>query len=200
MLTLIFDIDGTLTNLWPIEKSVLAAMLGCSPSKLDNLKEQIGNTDLLHLYQVTYSKKQKLSLVDFRRKYQKKFYELLQKSKLPKVNGYKVVDYIKANPKKCKYLYATASPEVEAEYVLKNLGILEIFDRAKSSNQNSTRFSKKSGLPFKKLKQTNPDCLLITDSMSDIDGAKKAGIGWLLLKKNERLTSTKIKQAQRNSI
>jgi len=142
MKTIIFDIDGTLTNMKPIEK---------------------------------------LSLSD------KAFYGLLKKEQLPIPKKYPLVNWIIKNKNKYRFIYATGGKKIETEYVLKKLNILNYFDLKNSMSKTNCSFSKKTGVPFKKIKSKFDDCILITDSKNDCLGAKIAGIPFILVNLNNQL-------------
>ncbi|PIZ45304.1 hypothetical protein COY32_05415, partial [candidate division WWE3 bacterium CG_4_10_14_0_2_um_filter_41_14] len=50
MKTIIFDIDGTLTDLWPIERSVLISMLGRQSSIQINKLKSSGTSNLYAIF------------------------------------------------------------------------------------------------------------------------------------------------------
>ena len=128
MKTIIFDIDGTLTDMSAIEN---AAFLGVTENCW------------------------------------------------PKPNKYPLVDWILRNKNNYNFVYATGGKEKETLYVLESLGLLKYFDIKNSINKSNYRFSKKTGLPFLKIKKKYPDCLLVTDSQDDCIGAKLAKIPYM---------------------
>jgi phosphoglycolate phosphatase-like HAD superfamily hydrolase len=181
MKTIIFDIDGTLTDMWPIEKSVLLRMTkGKYGNKIEELKKS-GMSDTHTIFSkvsgIRISKKKYVAL------YNKSFLNL---SRRPKIKKYPIVEWIKKNRDKYLFVYATGGQKLETEYVLSQLGIIDYFDVSNSIHKNNCRFSKKSGIPFKKIKAHYKDCLLITDSQRGAVGAQLAGIPALIVKPGQR--------------
>jgi predicted HAD superfamily phosphohydrolase YqeG len=56
----------------------------------------------------------------------------------------------------------------------------------RQQNLFSCRFSKKTGIPFKKIKAKYKNCLLIADSQTDFVGAKLAQIPALIIKPGQK--------------
>ena len=82
MKTIIFDIDGTLTDMCLIEKAVLNSMTNYKYSKeIEDLKEEISDTFLV------YKKvaKNDLNKKDFAAKYNTVFKKLSKQKLLPKI-------------------------------------------------------------------------------------------------------------------
>lgn len=179
MKTLICDIDGTLTNMWPVERAVLVCLLGKKYSKrLDQLHTS-GILDTYTLYRkvstCTAGKR------EYRNLYNAAFEQLLSCGQLPQVERYPLVQWMMKNNKKFTFVYATGGQQKESEYVLKQLGILAYFDLENSIDKTRYPFSKKTGLPFKKILKTYSDCTLLTDTQSDCDGAMKADIAYIII-------------------
>lgn len=179
MKTIIFDIDGTVTDMWPIEKSVLLTVIG-KDSK-DKI-EKIHLSGVENTYKI-YSKvaNRKLSKSEYYRIYNQKFLSLKNNKLLPKPTKYSIVDWIKKNTTKYHFVYATGGQNQETKYVLDKLKISKFFDLNNSLDKNNCRFSKKTGIPYKKIKQKFPDCLVITDGTDDCHGAIKAKIPFLMI-------------------
>lgn len=178
MKTLICDIDGTLTDMWPVERAVLVCLLGKKYSKrLDQLRRS-GISDTYTLYRkvstCTVCKR------DYRNLYNKAFEQLLSYGQLPSVKRYPLVQWIMKNNKKFTFVYATGGQQKESEFVLKQLGILAYFDLENSLDKTRYPFSKKTGLPFKKILKTYSNCTLLTDTQTDCDGAMKASIPYII--------------------
>lgn len=182
MKTIIFDIDGTLTNMWPIEKSVLLCMTN---GKYENEIEELKKGGMSETYRI-------FCKVSGKRISKKKYFILYNKSfsslsERPKLRKYPTVDWIKKNRNKYIFVYATGGQKLETEYVLTRLGLIEYFDLENSVDKNNCRFSKKTGIPFRKIKAKYEDCLLITDSQTDLVGAKLAKIPALVVQKGSNV-------------
>ncbi len=180
MKTIIFDVDGTLTNIWPIEKSVLLRMTkGKYEDEMEEFKKS-GISDTYKIFRKVSGKKVS------KRKYFTLYNQAFLKSKIfPKLEKYPTVDWIKKNQNKYTFTYATGGQKLETECVLTQLGIIKYFDLENSVDKNNCRFSKKTGIPLKKIKSRYKDCILITDSDSDGTGASKASIRFIKIKPNQ---------------
>jgi FMN phosphatase YigB (HAD superfamily) len=174
MKTIIFDIDGTLTNIWPIEKSVLLRITeGMYENQIEELKRS-GISDTYKIFCKIPSKK--MSKTRYFNLYNYTFSALLKNKKLPKLEKYPIVDFIISKKDRFRFVYATGGQKLETEYVLRSLGIIQYFDLKHSINKNNCLFSKKTGIPFRKIKIKFPECILLTDTDNDCFGASKAGI------------------------
>lgn len=174
MKTIIFDIDGTLTNIWPIEKSVLLRMTkGMYENQIEELKRS-GISDTYKIFRKVSRKK--ISKIEYLNLYNRTFSVLLKSKKLPKLEKYPIVDFIISTKKKFHFVYATGGQKSETEYVLRSLGIIEYFDLKNSIDKNNCRFSKKTGIPLRKIKANFPECIFIADNENDCLGASKADI------------------------
>jgi phosphoglycolate phosphatase-like HAD superfamily hydrolase len=181
MKTIIFDIDGTLTNMWPIEKSVLLCMTN---GKYEKEVEELKKSGISETYKIFLRvTKKKLSKSKYFILYNKSFLKL---NNLPSLKIYPAVGWIKRNQNKYLFVYATGGQKLETEYVLNQLGIIKYFDLKNSVDKNSCRFSKKTGIPFKKIKAKYKNCLLIADSQTDFVGAKLAQIPALIIKPGQK--------------
>ena len=187
MKTIIFDIDGTITDMWPIEKSVLLALLG---KKFSNAIENIYQSKTKDTYAI-FRKLSKFSInrTKFIRYYNQAFSRLERDNSLPKPVRYPITDWIKKNKAKYYFVYATGGQSKEINYVLKSLGLNKVFDFKNSLNKNNYPFSKATGQPFKKIKSKFPDCFVITDSQSDCRGARRAGVPFIIIKPNQAVPS-----------
>jgi beta-phosphoglucomutase-like phosphatase (HAD superfamily) len=183
MKTIICDIDGTLTDMWPIEKSVLLSMLGKERKRKIESAYRAGVKNTYSIFR-SISKK-KIGKAEYAENYNRAFRVLLRTNQLPTPVGYPVVNWLRENKNKYCFVYATGGQKEETEYVLKKLKLFQFFDLEKSISKSNCRFSKKTGLVFKKLKRQFPDCFLITDSENDCVGAKRAKIGFIKIKSEQ---------------
>lgn len=184
MKTIICDIDGTLTDMWPIEKSVLLSMLGKECERKIKALYLSGIKDTYKIF-LTFSKK-KIGKAEYVKKYNRAFLILLRTNQLPAPVSYPIVNWLRKNKNNYRFVYATGGQKEEAEYVLKKLKLFQFFNLEKSISKSNCRFSKRTGLVFKKLKRQFPDCFLITDSESDCVGAKRAKIGFIKIKSGQK--------------
>ena len=174
MKTIIFDIDGTLTDMWPIEKSVLLSMLGNTKAAE---VEEIHARGVKSTYQIFCKVLgTRITQAEYRRLYNRDFISLERKRLLPPPQPYPTVDWIRKNRNKYHFVYATGGQKLETAYVLKSFGIVRNFDAGYSISKSTYPFSKSTGLPFKKIKSRFPDCIVVTDSDGDVRGAKLANI------------------------
>jgi len=182
MKTLIFDIDGTLTNLWPLEKTVLLFLLS---KQFEKRIEEIKFTGLFDNYKIYRSiSKKKLTKHQYFILYNRVVNTLAKKDLLPQPKKYPLVSWIISNKNNYTFIYATGGQRTEALYVLAQLNLSSYFDLQNSIDKTSCRFSKTTGIPLKRIKAKFEDCLLVTDTVSDCEGAVKAKIPYQLIKSN----------------
>jgi FMN phosphatase YigB (HAD superfamily) len=179
MKTIIFDIDGTLTDMWPIEEVVLLYMTnGKYKGKINALKLS-GISDTCKIYKQVWDKN--ISKKNYFNFYNKSFNTLIINNKFPAIKKYPLVKWIKNNVNKYNFVYATGGQRLETLYVLRKLGLLAYFDIKNSIDKSNCRFSKKTGIPFNMIKKKFNDCLLITDSKNDCTGAVLVKVPFILL-------------------
>lgn len=193
MLTLIFDIDGTLTCMWPIERAVLLAMIGENVRKQLDLQKNLGINELYSLY-CAFSEVI-LTKTEFYRLYSETFDNLKRNEALPSPQPYNAVQFIKRNPKSFRYVYATGGIKAETEFVLDALGIKRRFDLLNSTSKDNCKYPKRTGIPFQIIQRTLGSCCLISDSETDMEGAVKAGIPAVLLTVDQELSRQLIDEA-----
>lgn len=180
MKTIICDIDGTITNMWPIEKSVLLFM---TEVKFANCLEELKRSGISDLYKLFRKiTGYKVRKYQFYKLYNQAFQVLLKENILPKPNRLPLVRWIKRNSNSYIFVYATGGQKLETIYVLESLNIIRFFDLDNSVDKTNCRFSKSTGISFKKIKEKYQDCMLVTDTESDCEGAWKAGIPCKLIK------------------
>jgi phosphoglycolate phosphatase-like HAD superfamily hydrolase len=179
METLIFDIDGTLTEIWPLERAILCNLnLTVMPTELDTLY-QSGIRDLYVLYKKIATPY--ISKSEFRKSYDDMCQQLWSKGALPQLTAYTLVEFIKQYANRYQFIYATGGGEVETKYVLNSLGIGQYFNINDSISRNTCKFKKSTGIPLRKILIKYPNSILITDSQSDLSGARKIGMRTLLI-------------------
>lgn len=183
MKTIIFDIDGTITNIWPIEKSVLLRMTkGMYENQMGELKRS-GISDTYKIFRKISRKK--IGKIRYFNLYNRTLFALLKSKKLPKLEKYPIVDFIVSTKNKFNFVYATGGQKSETEYVLRSLGIIKYFDLKNSIDKNNCRFSKKTGIPLRKIQANFPECIFITDTKNDCLGASKVGIRSIKIKPSQ---------------
>lgn len=184
MKTIICDIDGTITNMWPIEKSVLSRMTNRKFEKDIEKMKLSGVSDTYKIFLKFSNRKiSKRKYTDF---YNQSFSVLLKNGKLPMLEKYPLAKWIFDNRSKYRFVYATGGQKLETQYVLKNLGIIKYFDLENSTDKTTCRFSKKTGIPFRKIKSKFKDCVLVSDSEADCKGATLAKISFILVKPKQK--------------
>jgi len=180
MKTIICDIDGTITNMWPIEKSVLLYM---TDRKFEKDIEQVKLSGISETYKIFLKfSNQKISKKKYTDFYNQSFSVLLKNGKLPALEKYPLVEWIFDSRNKYRFVYATGGQQLETLYVLKSLGLSKYFDLENSTDKTTCRFSKKTGIPFRKIKSKFKDCVLVSDSKVDCKGATLAKIPFVLVK------------------
>ncbi|KKP33094.1 MAG: hypothetical protein A2312_03645 [Candidatus Staskawiczbacteria bacterium RIFOXYB2_FULL_32_9] len=178
MKTIIFDIDGTLTDMWPIEEAVLLYMTNGKYKEKINALKLSGISDTYKIYKQVWDKN--ISKKNYFNFYNKSFNKLIINNKLPAVKKYPLVKWIRNNVNKYNFVYATGGQRLETLYVLRKLGLLAYFDIKNSIDKSNCRFSKKTGIPFNMIKKKFNDCLLITDSRNDCTGAVLVKVPFIL--------------------
>ncbi len=180
MKTIICDIDGIITNMWPIEKSVLLYM---TDKKFDEEIERLKLSGISDTFKI-FSKfsKRRIGRKKYTYFYNKSFLTLLEKDLLPKLEIYPLVNWALKNKNNYHFVYATGGQKLETEYVLENLGLIKCFDIINSVNKTTCRFSKRTGIPFRKIKSKFSDCIIIADSENDRRGAMAANIPFISVK------------------
>ena len=130
MKTLIFDMDGTLTDMWPLEKAVLLEMLGKDfEGALENSKAQGLNSTYSIYSKLSRSRLPKNAYI---RCYNKTFNTLMRQKKLPRIEKYPLAYWIERYRSRYRSIYATGGQRRETLYVLRSLNPLTIFDISNS--------------------------------------------------------------------
>src|SRR3989338_7272609 len=95
MKTLIFDIDGTLTTMWPIEKLMLLTILG---KELESEIEKLYQSGVRDTYTIfSQISQNNIGKIHYRKIYNRAFNLLERKKRLPKTTAYPVVTWIQEN-------------------------------------------------------------------------------------------------------
>ena len=187
MKTIIFDIDGTITNMWPIEKSVL---LDITQRRFENDVEQMKLSGISDTYKIFLRlSHQKMSKKNYTNLYKKTFSILLKNDQLPKPEKYPLTNWILDNKERYRFVSATGGQKIEAHYVLKIFKVIRYVDLIHSIDKTSCRFSKKTGIPFRKIKSKFKNCILISDSNDDCKGAQLAKVPFVLIEPRQRIVS-----------
>lgn len=195
MKTIIVDIDGTITNMWPIEKSVLLYMTGGKLAKEIEALKLSGITDTYQIFVKVL--KRKFSKTKYFDLYNKSFSMLLKNKELPSPRKYPIAKWISANKNNYRFVYATGGQKKETHYMLKRLNLVEYFDLENSIDKSTYRFSKRTGIPLREIKSKFGSCLLLTDSKNDCIGAKRAGIPFMLIRSGQKLVDIVSKFSRR---
>jgi len=196
-----FDLDGTLADIWPIERQTLAVMAQCyniSMRKafhlLDDLKKA-GNNSPFFLFSVLVGRKQIPK--DFMKQYQ------LTQRQLINEGGYQGVrprvfcdpDEIKALRKKYRLGLVTGSNRQEALFVLNFLAIKQYFEDGLIVSLDEASARKETGKPFYFLQKQAADAFVVVvgDSDTDETGCAKAQVPFVRVKRSKKT------QAQRRN-
>lgn len=184
MKTIICDIDGTITNIWPIEKSVLLFM---TDRKFEKDIEQMRLSGISDTYKIFLNfSNRKISKKKYTDFYNRSFSILLKNGELPTLEKYPLTNWIFDNRTKYRFVYVTGGQKLETQYVLKNLGVIKYFDIENSIDKTTCRFSKNTGIPFRKIESKFRDCILVSDNRVDCKGATLARIPFVLIKPGQK--------------
>lgn len=160
--------------MWPLEKAVITTMLSKSNyTQIQSLKDN-GLSSTFGIYQSITTRPCTKKV--FYRKYNAVTTTLWKSQRLPRLEEFPLVKWIKARKETSTFVYATGGQQTESLYALSTLGIIDCFDIEKSIDQTTYRFSKKTGLPFKKILNSYPNSVVISDSESDCRAARNHGI------------------------
>jgi phosphoglycolate phosphatase-like HAD superfamily hydrolase len=179
MKTLVFDIDGTLTDMWPLERAVLSALF---QKRIDELKSS-GWHDTYKMFRSA----PRMSKAEYLARYNSTFSLLLRSKMLPTLKRYPVVRWIVSNRRRYHFVYATGGQKSETRYVLDSLGLIDIFDLKNSLDKSSCAYPKHTGIPLRRIKVKCGDCILITDSPKDRKGAGLAKMPCKLIRPGQRI-------------
>lgn len=115
------DIDGTLTDLWPVERQVLMTLVPKS-AHLDEIRERCGSV-LYTIYRAAGGKP--TTKMQFRRRYKTMFLKLRRQGLLPSLRPYSLAASLRAFAGVCRLVYVTGGLAAEAEYALECLALLD---------------------------------------------------------------------------
>lgn len=185
MKTIIFDLDGTIADLWPLERATLLKFF----LKQNSIKKELnklhasGIKNLFTLFQ-TFSKKN-IELFEFEKKYLKNQKQLEKENKIPKLKIFLQPNFLS---EKYNYVLITGSPLSEALLVLKKTGCDKIFSKKNILAKGTYPGSKKTGEPFLIIKKIIGDqAIVIGDSDDDIIGAKIANFNCLKIRSYKKV-------------
>src|SRR5687767_16022043 len=122
MKTIICDIDGTLTNLWLMERLVLSCLLGDPQLPVIERLKKSGTSETYKIFKSLSS--QKMNKKEYQQKYIQTFKKLEKENFYSDLEKYPLVEWIIRNPY-YHFVYVTGGQKVEALYALKNLGIIQ---------------------------------------------------------------------------
>ena len=177
MITIYFDIDGTLTDMWPLEKKVLQSLCqDASLSQLDSVR-QVAKKDLYSAFKLVDKAARSCTLKQFRTGFAASLDSLVAKQQQPNLVAYPTVCFIKENADKARFCYATGGTAKEAKIVLDCLGIASLFDINRSYSRDNLPYPKNDVRFFKSLqeKTVEPFCF-VGDSQLEVSAAIRAGI------------------------
>ncbi len=190
MQTIIFDLDGTLTDLWPIERETLAEMLitrnPFSKSKIlktiEGIKQSGQNSLWLIFNQASGTK---MNRQEFCQQYDQIQKRMIEKNSYPKIKNLISIEDIKKIENDYRFALVTGSRKQEALYVLKRLEILDLFESDLIITSDMVPESKDTGKAFQIIKdKAGEGAIVIGDSESDKAGAQKTKLFYIIVDKN----------------
>jgi phosphoglycolate phosphatase-like HAD superfamily hydrolase len=119
--------------------------------------------------------------------YDQSFRRLLKDGALPIPEKYPLANWIFLNKERYHFLYATGGQGPETRYVLESFGLAKCFDLENSIDKTKCRFSKRTGIPFRKIKARFGNCILVSDSNADCEGAALCGIPCILVLPGQKI-------------
>ena len=186
---IIFDLDGTLVDLWPIERRTLEAVIQNKllenrviSGRLNRIKKS-GENSLWKIYKIT-CKTFRVDAISRKKEFLTR-YDYSQK-RLIRSGGYSCpqVYFRSSDLRKLATNYqlalVTGSNEQEAKFVLREAGVDTLFKDALLMTRDKIKFSKVTGMPFKRIAKFGENgAIVIGDGTSDKIGARKAGLPFL---------------------
>lgn len=173
--------------MWPIERSVLLHMTDKKCKTCIDALKISGVSDTYKIYRKISGNT--INKEKFTALYNQSFAYLLKYANLPRPKPYPLVRWMQTNSDRFNFVYATGGQRLETLYVLDKLGLTQYVDSSNSIDKTVCRRSKKSGIPFIKIKSIYNDCLLISDSTNDCLGAHRAKIPCILVKPGQKIVS-----------
>lgn len=174
MKTIIFDLDGTIADLWPLERETILRMAkNTNPDLLNKLYRQ-GQRNLLDLFQSIGG--QKISREVFDQQYQIMQQKMILENKCPPFPIFLQEPFLKNMSGICFGLL-TGSFRSEAEFVLQRTGCRKYFYDSLVFCRGEYQGEKLSGEPYLEIiKRIGSKFVMIGDSEGDVLGAARAGI------------------------
>lgn len=204
MKTIIFDLAGTIADIWPLERETLIKFyegknITATRKKLNKLSRS-GIKNLFILFQNISEKK--LNSNEFEQQYLKNQKQLRKENKIPKLKIFLKQKFL---PKKTNLALITGSPLSEALLVLEKAGCKKYFSKKLILSKGDYPGSKRTGEPFLMIKkQIGSRAVVVGDSLDDVVGAKIADYNCIKVRSCKKISEQKeelkkaIKKAEKN--
>lgn len=189
--TIIFDLDGTIADLWPLERETLLKFyqrqdISMARKKLNQLYRS-GIKDLFVLFQNI--SEINLNPVEFEKQYIKNQKQLQKENKLPNFKIFLQSNFL---PKQINFALITGSPLPETLFVLKKAGCKKYFSKKFILPKGTYSGSKKTGEPFLMIKnQVGKVAIMIGDSDDDVVGARIGGYNCIRVNQYKEISKQK---------
>lgn len=173
---ILFDLDGTIADVQPIERLVL--------------KKILEEKNVIYTGNLNFGFNDK----NFVKEYQRCFGILKENSLLPSPKLLLDVRKFKFEAS-CSLGLVTGGVKIETEWVLKRLGIKDVFRPELLFCREDYTGSKKDGGPYVKIKRLFPDSLVVVlgDSVADLSGSKVVGFDYCLMSRKTTLVENEQK-------